>query len=103
MATEQAAAELKQQGAIEAARNPESSVSAEDAQKKMLEESKAAGVAAFTFDPDATPEQKRAQAREVSSRGWCPLPAIVPLTLNPQGCPRRFPFQAAKRRCARDR
>lgn len=68
MATEQAAAELKQQGAIEAAQNPESSVSADDAQKKMLEESKAAGVAAFTFDPDASPEQKRAQAREVSTR-----------------------------------
>lgn len=68
MATEQAASELKQQGAIEAAQNPESSVSADDAQKKMLEESKAAGVAAFTFDPDASPEQKRAQAREVSTR-----------------------------------
>lgn len=68
MATEQSAAELKQQGAIEAAQNPESSVSADDAQKKMLEESKAAGVAAFTFDPDASPEQKRAQAREVSTR-----------------------------------
>lgn len=67
MATEQAASELKQQGAIEAAQNPESSVSADDAQKKMLEESRAAGVAAFTFDPDASPEQKRAQAREVST------------------------------------
>lgn len=84
MATEKAEAELKQQGAIEAARNPESSVSADDAQKKMLEESKAAGVAAFTFDPDASPEQKRAQAREVSTRAQCPLAAAVPLTLNPQ-------------------
>lgn len=84
MATEQAAAELKQQGAIEAARNPESSVSADDAQKKMLEESKAAGVAAFTFDPDASPEQKRAQAREVSSRYQHPRPAVAPLTLKPQ-------------------
>lgn len=103
MATEQAAAELKQQGAIEAARNPESSVSADDAQKKMLEESKAAGVAAFTFDPDASPEQKRAQAREVSTRVRCPPPAVIPLTLKPQGCPRRLPFQAAKRCSARDR
>lgn len=60
------AQELKQQGAIEAARNPESSVTADDAQRQMVEQSKNAGVAAFTFDPDATPEQKRAQARAVS-------------------------------------
>ncbi|KAK8088567.1 hypothetical protein PG997_003528 [Apiospora hydei] len=63
MATEQSAAELKQQGAIEAAENPESNVTAEDAQKKMVEESKNAGVAAYTFDPDASPEEKRRQAK----------------------------------------
>ncbi|KAK7924200.1 C2 domain-containing protein [Apiospora marii] len=63
MATEQSAAELKQQGAIEAAGNPDSSVDADDAQKKMVEESKNAGVAAFTFDPDASPEEKRRQAK----------------------------------------
>lgn len=66
MATEQSAAELKQQGAIEAAGNPDSSVDADDAQKKMVEESKNAGVAAFTFDPDASPEEKRRQAKAVS-------------------------------------
>lgn len=103
MATEKAEAELKQQGAIEAARNPESSVSADDAQKKMLEESKAAGVAAFTFDPDASPEQKRAQAREVSPKVQCPPPTVVSLTLNPQGRPRGLPLQAAEGRSARDR
>ncbi|KAK6843007.1 C2 domain-containing protein [Apiospora arundinis] len=63
MATEQSAAELKQQGAIEAAGNPNSSVTANDAQRKMVEESKNAGVAAFTFDPDASPEEKRRQAK----------------------------------------
>lgn len=84
MATEQAASELKQQGAIEAAQNPDSSVSADDAQKKMLEESKAAGVAAFTFDPDASPEQKRAQAREVSTRVPHARPPATPLTRNYQ-------------------
>lgn len=68
MATEQSANELKQQGAIEAARDPESSVTADEAQKKMLQESKAAGVAAFTFDPDASREEKRAQAEAVSTR-----------------------------------
>ncbi|KAH9999565.1 tricalbin [Xylariaceae sp. FL0662B] len=63
MATAQAANELKQQGAIEASRDPESSVDADDAQKKLVEESKNAGIAAFTFDPDASPEEKRAQAK----------------------------------------
>lgn len=65
MATLQAANELKQQGALEASRDPQSNVSAEDAERKIVEESRKAGVAAFTFDPDATPEQKRAQARAV--------------------------------------
>ncbi|ORY66524.1 C2 domain-containing protein [Pseudomassariella vexata] len=63
MATEQSAAELKQQGAIEAAGNPDSYVTADDAQKKMVEESKNAGVAAFSFDPDASPEEKKRQAK----------------------------------------
>ncbi|KAI0970202.1 C2 domain-containing protein [Xylaria arbuscula] len=63
MATAQETSELKQQGAIEAARDPASSVTADDAQKKLVEESKNAGVAAFTFDPDASPEEKRAQAK----------------------------------------
>ncbi|TGJ85329.1 hypothetical protein E0Z10_g3465 [Xylaria hypoxylon] len=63
MATDQQASELKQQGAIDAARDPASSVTADDAQKKLVEESKNAGVAAFTFDPDASTEEKRAQAR----------------------------------------
>lgn len=39
---------------------------AENAQKDMVEEAENAGVTAFTFDPDATPEQKRAKARSVS-------------------------------------
>jgi hypothetical protein len=66
MATEKAEAELKQQGAIEAAQDPESTVTSADAQKAILAESKKAGVAAFTFDPNATREEKAAQARDVS-------------------------------------
>lgn len=66
MATAAAEAELKQQGAIEAARDPNSSVTAADAQAKIEEESKKAGVQAFSFDPDASPEEKAAQARSVS-------------------------------------
>ncbi|EFY84701.1 membrane bound C2 domain protein (vp115), putative [Metarhizium acridum CQMa 102] len=53
--------ELKQQGAIEAAE--ENLVAPEQAEKQMVEEAKNAGIPAFTFDPDATPEQKRAQAQ----------------------------------------
>lgn len=66
MATEQAAGELKQQGAIEAARDSANPVTAEHAEKKILEESEAAGVKAYRFDPDATTAEKKAQAREVS-------------------------------------
>lgn len=58
-------AELKMQGAVEASRDPRNPVSAADAEAKALTESKKAGVAAFTFDPDATPEQKAAQAKSV--------------------------------------
>lgn len=58
--------ELKQQGAVEAAHDPNSSVTAEDAQAKIVNESKKAGVSAFMFDPDASPEEKAAQARAVS-------------------------------------
>lgn len=65
MSAAKEASELKQQGAIEAAADPQSSVTADAAQKEIVEASKSAGVAAFTFDPDATPEQKRAQARAV--------------------------------------
>jgi hypothetical protein len=60
-------AELKAQGVIEAAQDPNSSVTADDAQQKIVIESKKAGVAAFTFDPRASPEEKAAQARAVST------------------------------------
>lgn len=72
MATELEASELKQQGALEASRDPESNVTADDAQRKLVEESRNAGVAAFTFDPDASPEEKRAQARAVRSLSFFP-------------------------------
>ncbi|POR39621.1 Uncharacterized protein PYUK71.03c [Tolypocladium paradoxum] len=58
-----AARELKAQEAIEAAQNPESQVTADDAEKVIVEQSKNAGIPAFSFDPGATLEQKRAQAQ----------------------------------------
>lgn len=60
------AGELKSQGVVEAAQDPNSKVTAEDAEHSITNESKKAGVAAFQFDPDATPEEKAAQARSVS-------------------------------------
>ena len=58
--------ELKQQGAAEAARDPDSNVTAEDAEQVILNETKKAGVEAYRFNPDASPEEKAAQARSVS-------------------------------------
>lgn len=52
------------------ANDPNSSVTAEDAQKKIVDESKKAGVAAFTFDPNASPEAKAAQARARVPEGF---------------------------------
>jgi hypothetical protein len=60
------AAELKSQGVVEAAQDPNSSVTADDAEQKIVMESRKAGVSAFTFDPDASPEAKAAQAHAVS-------------------------------------
>ena len=59
------AAELKAQGVEEAARDPNSKVTSADAQKVMADESKKAGIAAYTFDPNASPEEKAAAARAV--------------------------------------
>lgn len=65
MSTERSVGELKTQGVIEAAEDPNSSVTSGDAQKKIVEESKNAGIQAFTFDPQASPEQKKAQVKAV--------------------------------------
>jgi len=71
MASLSRASELKQQGALEAARDPNSSVTADQAENKVLEEAQRGGSAAYKFDPDATPEQKAAQAKAVSGDGLC--------------------------------
>ena len=66
------ASELKQQGALEAAQDPNSSVTAEAAEDTILRQAKAAGSAAFRFDPNASPEEKAAQLRSVNN------PALTP-------------------------
>lgn len=60
------AGELKSQGATEAAPDPSSRVTAQDAEDVMANESRKAGIAAFQFDPNASPEAKAAQAAAVS-------------------------------------
>lgn len=60
------ASELKQQGVLEAARDPHTNVSAEDAEKAVINEAKKSGSAALQFDPNASAEEKAAQARSVS-------------------------------------
>ncbi|EHY57241.1 Tricalbin-1 [Exophiala dermatitidis] len=55
--------ELKAQGAIEAAQDPSNNVSADDAERVLIAESQKAGSTAFHFNPDASPEEKAAQAR----------------------------------------
>ncbi|PPJ58204.1 hypothetical protein CBER1_02571 [Cercospora berteroae] len=55
--------ELKAQGVVEAARDPSSSVNAADAEKALKDHAQAGGAAAFEFDPDASPEEKAAQAK----------------------------------------
>jgi Ca2+-dependent lipid-binding protein len=63
MATEARANELKAEGAFEAARDPHSSVTARAAEQTAVDEARKGGSAAFQFDPDASPEEKAAQAR----------------------------------------
>lgn len=58
--------EAKSQAVEDLARDPESNVTARDAEKVIVDESKKAGAAALTFDANATPEQKAAQAKAVS-------------------------------------
>jgi hypothetical protein len=59
------AGELKSQGAAEAARDPNSKVTADDAAQVMMDEAKKAGAGAYRFDPDASPEEKAAVAAAV--------------------------------------
>jgi hypothetical protein len=76
MATQSQAAELKTQGVIEAAQDPNSGVSAADAEKKIVDESKKAGAIALTFDPNASPEEKAAQARAVCNTIFTSCPKL---------------------------
>ncbi|KAL7819079.1 tricalbin [Trichoderma gracile] len=57
----QEAHELKVQGAIEAAQDPQTSVSPDDAERLLVDQARNAGAPAFIFDPNASVEEKRSQ------------------------------------------
>src|SRR5271170_1298093 len=77
--------ELKSQVAAEAGRDPDSKVTAEDAETVIMEESKRAGAEILQFDPNASPEQKAAQAASVSSRLPFRVRFALALTTSPVG------------------
>ena len=54
--------EIKAAGVEEAARDPNSNVTSDDAKNVIAEESKKAGIPAYKFDPNASPEEKKAAA-----------------------------------------
>lgn len=64
--------ELKQEGVIEAAselaKDPQSKVNPEKVEKTLVEDSREAGVPAYQFDPNASPEEKAAAAESVRNQ-----------------------------------
>nr|OQO30630.1 hypothetical protein B0A51_01516 [Rachicladosporium sp. CCFEE 5018] len=62
--TAEQVSELKTQGVLEAARDPNSGVTSTQAQETLLAQSKASGAAAFSFDPNASSEEKAAVVKE---------------------------------------
>jgi len=59
--------ELKTQAAVDAAADPNSSVTADEAERVMVAEAKKAGSPAYIFNPDASPEEKAAAAHAVGT------------------------------------
>lgn len=57
--------EAKQEKAIESAQDPTSNSTSEDAERTLINDTKRAGGAAYQFNPDASPEEKAAQAASV--------------------------------------
>ena len=88
--------EAKGQLAVDAAADPTSTVTAEQAERVIMDESKKAGAVAMQFDPDASPEEKAAQAKAVWSSALppsCPLKTdlhSVPMILKAHEPPRAW-------------
>ncbi|KAL2808922.1 C2 domain-containing protein [Aspergillus granulosus] len=66
--------ELKQQGVLEAAeaaaQDPQSHIQPETVEQKLVDESRKAGIPAYQFDPDASPEAKAAAAEAQVPAGF---------------------------------
>ena len=64
--------EMKIEGAVEAAQDlhqdPQSHVNPDTVEEKVVEDARKAGVAAYQFDPDASPEDKANAAKGVRVR-----------------------------------
>lgn len=75
--------ELKAEGALEAAQDPNSNVTSEAAQEVLAAEAKKAGAVSYNFDPNASPEEKAAKAKLVSwARAEVGGPGLEVLTIN---------------------
>lgn len=90
--------EIKAKGVEEAARDPASNVNSDDVQKVLADESKKAGVAAYRFDPNASPEEKAASAAAVCSQHM--FMTQLKLTVKPE-CSCWFPPHEKARRHGR--
>lgn len=58
-------AEERQQEVIDAAQDPESTLSPNSIEKALVEETKKAGGVAYQFDPASSPGQKESQIKSV--------------------------------------
>lgn len=58
--------EHKEHAAIEAAQDPNSSVTVDEAETIIKEQARASGAPTYSFDPNASPEAKAEQAKAVS-------------------------------------
>ncbi|KHJ31926.1 putative transmembrane protein [Erysiphe necator] len=70
MSSNVSANEPSTQAAVETLQDGGGSIKSLDAQKKIVEESRKAGVAAFVFNPNASPEEKAAQVRASIPEGF---------------------------------
>ena len=59
--------EVKTEAVINAAADPNSSVTAREAEQTIMDEAKKAGSTAYFFDPNSSPEDKAAAVHAVSN------------------------------------
>ena len=82
--------ELKSKAAVNAAADPHSTVTAEEAERTLMNEAEKAGTPAYFFDADAAPEEKAAIAHAVCGSKSCNLPSSLLLTFRSTGLTSRI-------------